>query len=135
MRTPTMEELLRTPTPEAADAAMRNVAAGKVRRCIPAQVDDDDVVLSAVVEDWKRLRRAALSLPPDADPEADPDRWECDRCSFVFHHVCNNPRPAPAAAPGTERCPECAGTGIRFGDVKCKGCGGTGRRGADGGGR
>jgi hypothetical protein len=63
MKTPTLEEIRRSRTEAEADAAIDSVSAGAVRRCIPAQVNDDDVTLGAVVEEWKRLRseRGALA--------------------------------------------------------------------------
>lgn len=57
MKTPTAEQLRAAlPTDDQVDDIVSRISSGKIRRCIPVQVDDDDVLIANVLEDWKRLR-------------------------------------------------------------------------------
>ncbi len=57
MKLPSLEWIdVNPPTVEEAQTAIDRVTEGKVRRCIPCQTDDDDIVLARLLADWKRLR-------------------------------------------------------------------------------
>jgi hypothetical protein len=61
--------LSRPRTVEEAFVALGRICAGEVRRCIPARIDDDDVVLGDVIHEWKRLR-SRVEATPAPTPEA-----------------------------------------------------------------
>ena len=91
---------------------------------------------------WADNLRAALSLPPDAEPGACAcgrvtrvdEGWTHtpDRCASRNASVMFTVKPNPAAAPGTERCPEHGGPWRECAGQRHIGtaASGTGRRGA-----
>ena len=57
MKLPSYEWMQQNPpTEDEATLALNHATAGKLRRSIPVQADDDDVVLERLLLDWKRLR-------------------------------------------------------------------------------
>lgn len=66
------------PTEDEATLALNHATAGKLRRSIPVQTDDDDVVLERMLMDWKRLR--ALASEEDAGARAPSTDFCGKRC-------------------------------------------------------
>lgn len=73
----THEELSQRPTDEQIETSLCRIGTGKVRRCIPAETDDDDIVLSNAIThlraDVERLTRelaaSRAASPGDLAPE------------------------------------------------------------------
>jgi hypothetical protein len=64
----TRDELLKQPpTDEQIETSLRRIGTGKVRRCIPVDPDDDDVVLSNAID---HLRSRALAAEREAERQA-----------------------------------------------------------------
>lgn len=90
----TPEEILAVPTDEMVNDTMDRLTKGAVRRRIPAQPGDDDIVISNVVTDWRRLRAslaAAEARVERAQAAADGYRQrldvsEKDRAEILTHY-------------------------------------------------